>query len=299
VHPVTVDEFRIATAETFDVIVEPRGQDAFTVFAQDMGRTGFVAGTLAVREGLRAPVPVVDPRPILTMADMGHGGMDHGGHDMTGMDHGNNATASMAGHDMAAMDGHDMGAMSGMAGMAGMSGMAGMQQHPASETGNPLVDMQTMAPVPKLEDPGIGLRDNGRTVLNYAMLRSTFEDPDGREPGREIELHLTGHMEKFAWGFNGQKFSDAEPLRFNYGERLRIVLVNDSMMTHPIHLHGMWSDLEDEGGNFHVRKHTIDMPPGSKRSYRVRADALGSWAYHCHLLYHMEAGMMRQVRVDE
>jgi CopA family copper-resistance protein len=299
VHPVTVDEFRIATAETFDVIVEPRGQDAFTVFAQDMGRTGFVAGTLAVREGLRAPVPVVDPRPILTMADMGHGGMDHGGHDMTGMDHGNNATASMAGHDMAAMDGHDMGAMSGMAGMAGMSGMAGMQQHPASETGNPLVDMQTMAPVPKLDDPGIGLRDNGRTVLNYAMLRSTFEDPDGREPGREIELHLTGHMEKFAWGFNGQKFSDAEPLRFNYGERLRIVLVNDSMMTHPIHLHGMWSDLEDEGGNFHVRKHTIDMPPGSKRSYRVRADALGSWAYHCHLLYHMEAGMMRQVRVDE
>jgi CopA family copper-resistance protein len=299
VHPVTVDEFRIATAETFDVIVEPRGQDAFTVFAQDMGRTGFVAGTLAVREGLRAPVPAVDPRPILTMADMGHSGMDHGGHDMTGMDHGNNATASMAGHDMAAMDGHDMGAMSGMAGMAGMSGMAGMQQHPASETGNPLVDMQTMAPVPKLDDPGIGLRDNGRTVLNYAMLRSTFEDPDGREPGREIELHLTGHMEKFAWGFNGQKFSDAEPLRFNYGERLRIVLVNDSMMTHPIHLHGMWSDLEDEGGNFHVRKHTIDMPPGSKRSYRVRADALGSWAYHCHLLYHMEAGMMRQVRVDE
>jgi CopA family copper-resistance protein len=301
VHPVTVDEFRVATAETFDVIVEPSGQDAFTIFAQDMGRTGFVAGTLAVREGLRAPVPAVDPRPILTMADMGHGGMDHGGHDMAGMagmDHGDQAMPAMPGHDMSAM-GHDMSAMPGMAGMGGMSGMAGMQTHPASETGNPLVDMQTMAPVPKLEDPGIGLRDNGRTVLSYAMLRSAFEDPDGREPGREIELHLTGHMEKFAWGFNGQKFSDAEPLRFNYGERLRIVLVNDSMMTHPIHLHGMWSDLEDEGGHFHVRKHTIDMPPGSKRSYRVRADALGSWAYHCHLLYHMEAGMMRQVRVDE
>ena len=285
VHPVTVDEFRIATAETFDVIVEPSGQDAFTIFAQDMGRTGYISGTLAVREGLRAPIPAVDARPILTMGDMGMGGMDHGG--MSGM---------ASGHDMASMPGMAL-AMPSMPGMA-MGGMA-MQQHPASETGNPLVDMQTMAPTPKLEDPGIGLRDNGRTVLSYAMLRSAFEDPDGRDPGREVELHLTGHMEKFAWGFNGQKFSDAQPLRFNYGERLRIVLVNDSMMTHPIHLHGMWSDLEDEQSNFHLRKHTIDMPPGTKRSYRVRADALGSWAYHCHLLYHMEAGMMRQVRVDE
>ena len=287
VHPVTVDEFRIATAETFDVIVEPSGQDAFTIFAQDMGRTGYVSGTLAVREGLRAAVPAVDPRPILPMADMGHGGMG-GGHDMSsmkGMDHGN-------------MDMHGMD-VSGMA-MPGMEhGASGMQAHPASETGNPLVDMQTMGPAPKLEDPGIGLRDNGRTVLNYAMLRSAFDDPDGRDPGRDIELHLTGHMEKFAWSFNGEKFSNAEPLRFNYGERLRIVLVNDTMMTHPIHLHGMWSDLEDEHGNFHVRKHTIDMPPGSKRSYRVRADALGRWAYHCHLLYHMEAGMMREVEVRE
>ena len=129
------------------------------------------------------------------------------------------------------------------------------------------------------------------------MLRSLFEDPDGREPGREVELHLTGHMEKFAWSFNGQKFDDAAPLRFNYGERLRIVLVNDTMMTHPIHLHGMWSDLEDADGSFMVRKHTIDMPPGTRRSYRVRADALGRWAFHCHLLYHMHAGMMRVVTV--
>jgi CopA family copper-resistance protein len=281
VHPVTVDEFRIATAETFDVIVEPSGQDAFTIFAQDMGRTGYVSGTLAVREGLRAAIPVVDPRPILTMADMGHGGMGIG-HDMSmkGMDHGN---TDMGGMDMPGME----------------HGASGMQAHPASETGNPLVDMQTMSPTPRLEDPGIGLRDNGRTVLSYAMLKSAFADPDGRDPGRDIELHLTGHMEKFAWSFNGKKFSSAEPLRFNYGERLRIVLVNDTMMTHPIHLHGMWSDLEDEHGNFLVRKHTIDMPPGSRRSYRVRADALGRWAYHCHLLYHMEAGMMRQVEVRE
>ncbi|HET6434365.1 MAG TPA: copper resistance system multicopper oxidase [Xanthomonadaceae bacterium] len=266
VHPVTVDELRIAAAETFDVLVTPAGQDAFTLFAQDMGRTGFVAGTLATRRGLRAPVPAVDPRPILSMADMGHGNMAdaapgaHGGHAM---------------HGMAAQD------------------------HPASEQGNPLVDMQAQMPTPRLDDPGVGLRDNGRDVLTYARLHSAFADPDGRAPGREVELHLTGHMEKFAWSFNGQKFSGAEPLRFRYGERLRVVLVNDTMMAHPIHLHGMWSDLEDEHGAFQLRKHTVDMPPGTRRAFRVRADALGSWAFHCHLLYHMEAGMMRQVRVEE
>jgi CopA family copper-resistance protein len=285
VHPVTVDEFRIAVAETFDVIVEPSGQDAFTVFAQDMGRTGYVSGTLAVREGLRAPVPAIDPRPILTMEDMGHGGMAHGG--------------SGGAHDMSTMTESGAGSMPGMdhSGMDHAAG--GVQQHPASEAGNPLIDMQTMSPAPKLDDPGIGLRGNGRKVLSYAMLKSTFDDPDGRDPGREIELHLTGHMEKFAWSFDGLKFADVEPLRFNYGERLRIVLVNDTMMAHPIHLHGMWSDLEDQQGGFQVRKHTIDMPPGSKRSYRVRADALGGWAYHCHMLYHMESGMMREVRVEE
>ena len=281
VHPVTIEEFRIAAAETIDVIVEPSGQDAFTIFAQDMGRTGYVSGTLAVREGLRAPIPAVDPRPILSMADMGHGGMDHA------------AMGHSADPSPQAMQGHEGHAMSGM------SGDASPQSHPASETGNPLVDMQTMSPVPKLDDPGIGLRDNGRKVLSYGMLKSAFDDPDGRQPGREIELHLTGHMERFAWGFNGRKFSEAEPLRLNYGERLRIVLVNDTMMSHPIHLHGLWSDVEDEHGNFLVRKHTVDMPPGSRRSYRVRADALGRWAYHCHLLYHMESGMMREVRVEE
>lgn len=278
VHPVTVDELRIATAEVFDVIVEPSGQDAFTVFAQDLGRTGYVSGTLAVREGLRAPVPPVDARPILSMADMGMG------------------MGGMAGK----------GGMEGMAGMEGMEGMAGMEHapvaspvHPASKAHNPLVDMQATAPTSRLDDPGIGLRDNGRKALSYSMLRSKFDDPDGRTPGREIELHLTGHMEKFAWSFNGQDFAGAEPLRFTYGERLRIVLVNDTMMSHPIHLHGMWSDLEDADGAFMLRKHTIDMPPGTRRSYRVRADALGSWAYHCHLLYHMEAGMMRTVQVGE
>ena len=304
VKPVSVDEFRIAVAETYDVIIEPDSEQAYTVFAQSMDRTGYARGTLAVQEGLSAPVPSPDPRPLIAMGDMGMdhgsmGGMDHG--NMAGMDHG-----SMAGMDHGSMQGGmagmDHSQMAGMdhSGMAGMAGMAGaMQAHPASETNNPLVDMQTMTPTHKLDDPGIGLRDNGRRVLTYSDLRSTFLDPDGREPSRTIELHLTGHMEKFSWSFDGIKFSDAEPLRLKYGERVRITLVNDTMMTHPIHLHGMWSDLEDANGNFLVRKHTIDMPPGSKRSFRVTADALGRWAFHCHLLLHMEMGMFREVRVDE
>lgn len=298
IHPVTVDEFRIAVAETFDVLVEPTGADAFAIFAQDMGRTGYARGTLAVRQGLQPPVPPLDPRPLLTMDDMGHGGMDHGAMDHSTMGQPSAAPAA-SGHEGMDHSGHDMSAMQD-ASMAGMDhGTDGMQQHPASETGNPLVDMQAMSLSPKLDDPGMGLRNNGRTVLTYAAMKSLFDDPDGREPSREVELHLTGHMEKFAWSFNGEKFMNAEPLRLNYGERMRIVLVNDTMMGHPIHLHGMWSDLEDENGDFHLRKHTIDMPPGTKRSYRVRADALGRWAYHCHLLYHMEAGMMREVRVEE
>jgi CopA family copper-resistance protein len=310
VHPVTVDELRLAVAETMDVIVEPSGQDAFTIFAQSMDRTGYASGTLAVREGLSAPVPEPDPRPLLTMADMGHGGK---GHEMGQMAAKPAAPASdpHAGHSMPAppkpvADPHAGHAMPPQQPPAAdppaghdMSAMGAMQEHPPSEKGNPLVDMQTMMPTSRLDDPGIGLRDNGRKVLTYADLKSLFDDPDGREPGRTIELHLTGHMERFAWSFDGIKFSSAEPLRLTHGERLRIVLVNDTMMTHPIHLHGMWSDVEDDQGNFHVRKHTLDMPPGTKRSYRVRADALGRWAYHCHLLYHMEAGMFREVQVKE
>jgi CopA family copper-resistance protein len=293
IHPVSIDEFRIAPAETFDVLVEPTGQDAFTIFCQDMGRTGFAAGTLAVRHGLQAPVPQRDPRPLLTMSDMGH--------DMAHV-------SGMSGHDMSGHGGHDMAAMKSMEGGCGASMGHGAHgdastskapKHPASERNNPLVDMQSSASEPKLDDPGIGLRDNGRQVLTYGAMHSLFEDPDGREPSREIELHLTGHMEKFAWSFDGIPFASAEPLRLNYGERMRIVLVNDTMMQHPIHLHGVWSDVENAQGEFQVRKHTVDMPPGTRRSYRVRADALGRWAYHCHLLYHMEAGMMREVRIEE
>lgn len=289
VEPLTVDELRIAVAETYDVLVRPSGQEAYTVFAQDAARTGYVTGTLAVRHGLRAEVPALDPRPLLTMADMGHGGMGRVG----GME-------GACGASMRGMEGGCGAAMRGGHAMPGMDhGGMPMQAHPPSETDNPLVDMQTMAPTPRLDDPGIGLRGNGRKVATYADLRSAFADPDGREPGRTVELHLTGHMEKFAWSFDGIKFAEAEPLRMTYGERLRIVLVNDTMMSHPIHLHGLWSDLEDADGDFHLRKHTIDMPPGTRRSYRVRADALGRWAYHCHLFFHMESGMFREVRVQE
>lgn len=293
VNPVQVDEFRIAVAETYDVIIEPTEQ-AYTLFAQSMDRTGYARGTLAARPGLAAPVPPLDPRPLVTMDDMGMGdmgAMDHG--SMQGMDH-----SQMPAMDHGSMQGMDHSEMP-MMDHGAMPGMGDMPTHPASEKDNPLVDMQAMSVKPKLDDPGMGLRNNGRRVLTYADLRSTFPDPDGREPGRTIELHLTGHMEKFVWSFNGVKFSDAAPLLFKYGERLRIVLVNDTMMTHPIHLHGMWSDLEDEDGQFMVRKHTLDVPPGSRRSYRVTADALGRWAYHCHLLFHMEMGMFREIRVQE
>jgi CopA family copper-resistance protein len=285
VHPVSVDEFRIAVAETMDVIVEPYGADAFTIFAQSADRTGFARATLAVREGLDPPVPPLDPRPLLTMADMGMAA------------HGARGAMQKAPSNEHAGHGMPEPSASGEAAHAGMQHGDAMQMHPASERNNPLVDNQATTPSTRLDDPGVGLRNNGRRVLTYADLRSVFPDPDGRDPGRAIELHLTGHMELFAWSFNGVRFSSAEPLAINYGERVQIVLVNDTMMNHPIHLHGMWSDLEDERGEFLVRKHTIDMPPGSKRSYRVTADALGRWAYHCHLLYHMEAGMFREVQV--
>lgn len=271
VEPVSVDELRIAVAETFDVLVQPSA-GAHSLFAQAMDRSGYALGTLASAPGLKATVPPVDPRPLLSMADMAMGAMDHGA--MPGMNHGT----------MAAMEHNAVNAAI---------------RHPASETNNPLVDMQTLNPTPRLNDPGLGLRHNGRRVLTYADLKSTFADPDGREPSRTLTLHLTGHMEKFAWSFDGIAFAEAEPLRLEYGERVRIELVNDSMMSHPIHLHGMWSDLEDEHGRFQVRKHTIDMPPGTRRCYRVTADALGRWAFHCHLLYHMESGMFREVRVEE
>lgn len=276
VKAVAVDEFRISAGETYDVIVRPEQDQAYTLFAQAMDRSGFAAGTLAPRAGMRAVVPVPDPRVPLTMMDMGHamsvdpaGKIDHSMHD------------EHAGHDMSAMQGD-----------AAPGGIT----HVATEFG-PLVDMRADQPSMRLDDPGVGLRDNGRRVLVYADLESSFVDPDGREPGRTIELHVTGNMDRYAWSFNGVTMEEAGPIRLMHGERIRFLLVNDTMMDHPIHLHGMWSDLEDEAGEFKVRKHTINIKAGQKLSYRVTADAFGRWAYHCHLALHM-AGIFRVVIVD-
>ena len=186
----------------------------------------------------------------------------------------------------------DPGATAGM-----RHGSATKVRHAKTEYG-PGVDMRVDMPRTNLDDPGINLRNNGRRVLTYADLHTLGGPLDPREPGREIELHLTGNMERFMWSFDGQKFSEALPIHFRYGERLRIVLVNDTMMTHPIHLHGMWSEVESPDGGFQVRKHTVNVQPAQRVTYLVNADAPGSWAYHCHLLYHMEAGMFREVVVS-
>ena len=276
VEPVTVDEFRIGIAEVCDVIVEPKDDRAYTLFAQSIDRSGYARGTLAPQPGMQAEVPPLDPRPLLTMMDMGMGmGMGHDKGNKPGMDHG-------------AMD-HGATAMG--------NSMRAAPYHAPGEFG-PFVDSVAEQPQSRLDDPGIGLRNNGRRVLTYADLHTLGGPIDHRPAGRDMELHLTGHMERYVWSFNGQKFSESEPLRFNHGERLRLVLVNDSMMNHPIHLHGMWGEVETEKGEFLVRKHTITVQPGQRLAYGVTADALGRWAYHCHLLYHMEAGMFREVHVD-
>jgi CopA family copper-resistance protein len=269
IDPVTVDELRVGGGEVFDVIVEPDADRAYSIFAQSVDRSGYAAGTLAPRLGMQADVPAMDPRPLLTMADMG-----------------------MARDGMAAMD---HGAMAGMD-HGGMAGMAPLPAPPALQ--GPLVDNIAMQPQSRLDDPGVGLRGNGRRVLTYADLHTLGGPYDQRPPDREIVLHLTGHMQRFIWSFDGQKFSEAEPLRFRYGERIALTLINDSMMLHPIHLHGMWGEVYSADGTFLVRKHTITVQPGQKLTYRVTADALGTWAYHCHLLYHMEAGMFREVVVE-
>ncbi|MCW0209203.1 MAG: copper resistance system multicopper oxidase [Achromobacter sp.] len=275
VRPVDVDEFRIGVAETYDVIVEPLDERAYTIFSQAMDRSGYARATLAPRAGMQAEVPALDRVQLLGMMDMGMAhGMGGGGHGaMPGMDHG----------------GHGAG--------AGQGGMVEVEHpYPAERgVGNSMLPDVVST---RLDDPGVGLRGNGRRVLTYADLRSLREPEDDRAPSREIELHLTGTMERYMWSFNGVKFSDARPIVLRYGERVRFVLVNDTMMTHPIHLHGLWSDLESPDGAFQVRKHTLSLNPAQRLSYRVSADARGNWAYHCHLLYHMEAGMFRAVVVE-
>ena len=297
IQPVSVDEFRIGVAETYDVIVEPSADRAYSIFSQAIDRSGYARGTLTPNPEMTIDVPEMDAAPLLTHGDMGMdmssmSGMDHSGHDMGGssmkrmdpaMDH------SAMGHDMGSMAKAAMG--SGKAGFGSSSKIA----HSETEFG-PHVDMRSEAPQYRLDDPGVGLRNNGRKVLTYADLRNFHKTPDPREPEREINLHLTGNMSRYMWSINGIKFADSEPLILKYGERVRINLINDTMMNHPMHLHGMWSDLETGDPDYIPRKHTAIVQPGSRISYLVTADAKGSWAYHCHLIYHM-LGMFRKVTV--
>ncbi|CAB3671888.1 Copper resistance protein A [Achromobacter mucicolens] len=276
VRPVDVEEFRIGVAETYDVIVTPAQDRAYTIFSQAMDRSGYARATLAPRAGMQASVPEMDRVQVLGMMDMGMA------HDMSGSQP---MPAGHAGH------GAGTGADPGQGGMVEVR-----HPYPAERgVGNSMLPDVVST---RLDDPGPGLRDNGRRVLTYADLRSVREPDDNRAPSREIELHLTGNMERYMWSFNGVKFSDARPIVLRHGERVRFVLVNDTMMTHPIHLHGLWSDLESPDGAFQVRKHTISLNPAQRISYRVSADTRGNWAYHCHLLYHMEAGMFRAVVVE-
>ena len=282
VEPVTVDEFRIGAGETYDVVVTPNDA-AYTIFAQSMDRTGYARGTLAPRLGLAAAVPPLDKPEPLSMVDM-MGAMQHA--PMPG-------EPAMAGAGaMGDMSGMDHSAQAGMA----MSTPAVRVRHARTEYG-PSVDARVDTPRTNLDDPGVGLRNNGRRVLTYADLHTVGGSVDTRDPGREIELHLTGNMERYMWSIDGLEFGQSTPIHFRHGERLRVILHNDTMMTHPMHLHGMWSDLESSDGTFLARKHSINVQPAQRLSFRVTADALGHWAWHCHLLYHMEAGMFRQVVV--
>lgn len=286
VDPVSVDEFRISAAETYDVIVEPRDERAYTIFAQSIDRTGYARGTLAPRPGMQAEVPKLDEPQWLSMTDM-MGAMAGGG-DMSG-------GTEMAGMGNTAMPGMDHGSSQSPSGITAPS--MPMARHAKTEYG-PSTNMRVDMPRTNLDDPGINLRDNNRRVLTYADLHTIGGPLDKRPPGREMEIHLTGHMERFIWSFDGQKFSEAKPLHFRFGEQLRVILSNDTMMNHPIHLHGMFSEMESADGKFQVRKHTINVQPAQRVSFLVNADAPGRWAFHCHLLYHMEAGMFREVIVS-
>jgi CopA family copper-resistance protein len=282
VKPVTVDEFRIGIAETYDVIVEPKENRAYTIFAETMDRSGFARGTLAPRQGMSAPIPERRKRPVRTMADMGMA--------MTG------ATAGMVGMQAKPADASPAagGAMPGMGTMSGgeAPAMHGPDKH---GPGNSVV---AMAPKNRLGEPGTGLDGMPWRVLVYNDLQSLEPGYDRRPPEREIEIHATGNMQRYMWSFDGKKYSETDaPIRFNYGERLRFTWVNDTMMEHPLHLHGMFVELDNGHGVHKPRKHTVVLKPGEKLSVEITADAPGLWAFHCHVLYHMEVGMFRVVSV--
>ena len=308
IQPVTIDEFRIGVAETYDVIVEPEVNKAYSIFAQSIDRSGYALGALTFDEKVIAQTPQMDAFPILTHADMGMGGTsdNNSEHDMSTMETQKPAKQESAmkygaGMDMSSMEkpkptmnhsmmGHDMSTMNS-------NQKKEIPITKLEESTGVQVDAVAMNPQYRLSDPGVGLRNNGRRVLTYADLKSLTPTTNDKYPDREIILRLTGNMERYMWSINGITYKDAKPLEFKYGERLRITYINDTMMNHPMHLHGMWSDLETGDDNYLPRKHTIVVQPGSKISFRVNVDAKGSWAYHCHLLYHM-TDMFRKVIVS-
>lgn len=260
VQPVKVDEFRIAVAETYDVIVRPRTDEAFTIFAESMGRAGYARGTLAPREGMAGPVPELREPPLLTMADMG-----------MGMAHGDHAVMS-----------HQMSDGSTMAGMDHSAHGAATSADPYYAEGSGLTPVAA----------------NGGKFLSYADLQAQAPLYEDREATREIELRLTGNMERYIWSINGVKFEDAEPIRLQYGERVRFKFVNETMMTHPMHLHGMWSILDNGRGARDPVKHVVSVAPGTTVFMETEVDAPGQWAFHCHLSYHADSGMFRKVIVE-
>ena len=279
VQPVRVDEFRIAVAETYDVIVQPKEDSAYTIFAQSMGRSAFGRATLAPKEGMTAEIPEMSEPPRLTMADMGmaHEGMDHGatgGDSMAGMDHSN-----MKEMDHSNMEGMDHTNMEGMD-HSNMKGMAKPDPFYAA---------------------GSGLRPaaaNGGKFLSYADLKAQRPLYEHRAPTRELELRLTGNMERYSWSINGKRYSEEEEIRLKYGERVRIKFINETMMTHPMHLHGMWSILDVGAEKWNPIKHVVSVSPGTTVFMETEVDAPGQWAFHCHLSYHAASGMFRRVVVE-
>lgn len=313
VQPVETDEFQIGVAETYDVIVEPRDDKAYAIVAESIDRYGMGVATLGPRPGMRAAAPPLRERPTLTMRDMGmahhgnHSGgdqqMDHAGKkessmnhesmDHSAMDHDSGDDGEKRGDHDKHKD-HDMGGEK--ASHEGHASTTAEQRHDHKRGAG--VDMVAMAPVYRLNEPGLGLESVPHRALTYADLRSLEPNPDMRSPDREIELHLTGNMERYMWSFDGVKFSEViDPIVFYEGERVRMTLVNDTMMSHPIHLHGMFFDLVNDGGDHKPRKHTVIVKPGEKLSYDVSAEHVGDWAFHCHLLMHMHAGMMQVVSI--
>jgi len=279
VRPVEVDELQIGTAETYDVIIEPGSAPAYSIVAESMDRSGMALATLASAPGLRAEVPALRDPPLLTMGDMGmnHGnGMDHGSMDHGSMDHG-----------------------SGSMSMQGMK-MRDTTLLPPDVKVGPGIDMVSMAPVDKMGDPGLGLRDVPHRVLNYRMLAAAEPNPEAREPTLLLELHLTGNMERYMWSFDGRMYSAVSdvPIRFAWNERVRVKLVNNTMMAHPIHLHGLFFEMVNgQSAALQPRKNTMIVQPGASAQFDLTANEPGDWAFHCHLLYHMHGGMMQTVTV--